>query len=86
VRLIREGAEERVSGRWGIVEIGDVAGCMEDLLRRGLKGACGGPAPRTVIFFISFCLFFIFSIKNDAKSSLFAFTHWIFQIRSAKLS
>ena len=70
----------------GIVEIGNVARCMEDLLHRGLKGACGGPAPRTVIFFNSFCLYFIFSIKIDSQRILFAFIHWVFQIRKAKLS
>jgi hypothetical protein len=67
-RLIRQGAEERVSGQWGTVEIGDVAGCMVDLLRGPLKRACERPAPRTVIFFIALCLSFIFRLKFTLRA------------------
>ena len=86
MRLIREGAEKGVSGGRGTVDIGDMAGCKVNLLRRGLKQACEGLGPKTVIFFVCFCLFFIFSIKIDSQSILFVLTHRVFQIRTAQLS
>jgi len=60
------------------------AGFVQDEQSGALRRPGAGSKNRDFLHFFLFVLHF--SIKIDSQSILFAFTHWVLQIRTAKLS